>query len=123
VKSVATLISGLPFGRVAPCQGGYLATQGQELLYCYPPVHPYYGEMLYSPLLLVETEAEELLYIHSLDQVVRPKRFYLAEDGRFYAELVVEERASDWKSSFHTPAGALPGAVIRPGLRCSPGAC
>ena len=104
VKSVATLVDGLPFGRVAPCQQGYLATQSQELLYCYPPVHPFYGEMLYSPLMLVEIDPEELLYMHSLDEVVRPKRFYLRAEGRqFHAELVVEERAYDWKPVFHMP--------------------
>jgi hypothetical protein len=108
VKSVGTVIRGLPFGRVAPCQAGYLASQAQELLFCYPPAHTNYGEMLYSPLLLIETGTEELLYVHSLDKVVRPKRFYLrAEDGQFYAELVVEERASDWKPSFHTPRWRL----------------
>jgi hypothetical protein len=124
VKSIATLVDGVTFGRVAPCQQGYLADQGQELLYCYPPVHPYYGEMLYSPLLLIETGPEETLYIHSLDNVVRPKRFYLhaqyrraedrraedrraedlrAEERHFHVELVAEERAYAWEPEFHMP--------------------
>jgi hypothetical protein len=108
VKSIATLVDGLPFGRVAPCQQGYLVDQSRELLYCYPPVHPYYGEMLYSPLLLVEIGSEDLLYMHSLDEVVRPKRFYLrAEEKQFHAEFVVEERAYAWKHMFHMPRWRL----------------
>ncbi len=123
VKSVATLIGWLPFGRVAPCQQGYPGAQSQELLYCYPPVHPYYGEMLYSPLLLVEARPEELIYMHSLDDVVRPKRFYLrAESGYFHVELIAEERAYAWKPIYHMPRWRIARCEAScPGLRCSPG--
>ncbi len=108
VKSIATLMDSLPLGRVGPCQQGFLEGKGQELLYCYPPVHPYYGEMLYSPLILIESAAHELVYIHSLDDVVRPKRFYLRPDGAAYhGEFIVEERAYAWKSSFQTPRWRL----------------
>ena len=61
VKSITALVDGLPLGRVAPCQGGSMPGQPEELLFCYPPVHPFYGEMLYSPLILLESTPGEVL--------------------------------------------------------------
>ena len=108
VKSIATLIDGLPFGRVAPCQGGYPELQSPELLYCYPPVHPYYGEMLYSPLLLIEAAPGELYSVQCLDEVVRPKRFYLrAEGSQYHGEFIAEERAYQWGPTFQAPRWRL----------------
>ena len=108
VKSIATLVDGLPVGRVAPCQAGFLPGQPEELLFCYPPVHPYYGEMLYSPLLLLEVAPGELLYVHCLDKIVRPKRFYLRhQEGSFHGEFISEERASAWSPVFHAPRWRL----------------
>jgi len=104
VKSIAALVDGLPLGRGAPCQQGFLDGEPREILFCYPPVHPYYGEMLYSPLLLLEAAAGDYCYIHCLDNIVRPKRFYLRPQGdSYHAEFIAEERAYAWNPVFHAP--------------------
>ena len=108
VKSIAAIVDGLPLGRVAPCQGGFLPGQPEELLFCYPPVHPFYGEMLYSPLILLESGPGEVMYVHCLDGVVRPKRFYLRlQEGGYHSEFIVEERAYAWNPVFHAPRWRL----------------
>jgi len=104
VKSIAALVDGLPLGRVAPCQAGFPEGTPRELLYCYPPVHPYYGEMLYSPLVLLEAAPGDCLSIACLDPIVRPKRFYFRpQEGATHAEFITEERATAWSPTFHAP--------------------
>lgn len=108
IKSIAALVDGLPRGRVAPCQRDFTDADDEERLFTYPHMPRNYGDTILSPLLLIQPPAGEVLYIHCLDDVVRPKRFYLRPQGDCYhAEFLVEEQAPAWSTEFQAPPWRL----------------
>jgi len=114
IKSIGTIVEGLPRGRVAPCHRGFSDPGDDELLFTYPHMHRNYGGGLYSPLLLIQPPDERTVYVHCLDDAIRPKRFYLRpRDDSYHAEFLVEQRRTAWSTEFETPPWRL-GRCDRP---------
>jgi diadenosine tetraphosphatase ApaH/serine/threonine PP2A family protein phosphatase len=96
VKSVTTIVRGVPRGHVSLGAGGFRDPKDDELLAGYAfgagdlngP-----GGSMSTPLLMIQTPTD-VFYVSSLDDRMRPKRFYLAPGETSYrVEAVYEHDA------------------------------
>ena len=96
VKSVTTIIRGVPRGHVSFGAGGFRDPRDDEMLAGYAfgagDLNGPGGSMA-TPLLMIQT-AGDVFYVSSLDDHMRPKRFYLAPgEGSYRVEAVYEHDA------------------------------
>jgi hypothetical protein len=96
VKSVATIIRGIPRGKISAGGGGSFDPKDNELLFGYP----FSGGDLFggnaaqglgTPLLIVESGEQAFHFVSSLDSRVRTKRFYLQPGEQGYRIEAIHE--------------------------------
>ncbi len=93
VKTVTTIVRGVPRGHVSFGGGGFNDPHDNELLAGYTfgagDLNGPGGSMT-TPLLMIQT-ASDVFYVSSLDDHMRPKRFYLAPgDTSYRVEAIYE---------------------------------
>jgi hypothetical protein len=93
VKTVTTIIRGVPRGKVSFGGGGSFDPKDNELLTGYPfaagDLNGPSGSMN-TPLLMIES-TNDVFFVSSLDHRVRPKRFYLAPGETSYRVEAIHE--------------------------------
>lgn len=107
IKTVTSIIRGAPRGEVSLGGGAFRNSHDDELLAGYPfgggdlngP-----GGSMSTPLLMIKTSAD-VLFISSLDDRVRPKRFYLAPGATSYRVEAIHEHDA-WRNDTRV---AVPG--------------
>lgn len=102
IKSVTAIIRGVPRGHVSFGAGGFTDPRDNEMLAGYPfsggDLHgPGAASGMTTPLLMIQAAPDSVVYVSSLDERVRPKRFYLAPgDASYRVEAVYEHDA--WRN-------------------------
>jgi hypothetical protein len=102
VKTISTLIRGVPRGTLSFGNGAFSDPRDGELLAGYPfgggDLHgPGAANGMTTPLAVVQINPQNFLYISSLDDRVRPKRFYFQPGERSYKVEAVYEH-DGWKN-------------------------
>jgi hypothetical protein len=110
VKSVTTIIRGVPRGHVSFGAGGFRDPRDDEMLAGYAfgagDLNGPGGSMA-TPLLMIQT-LSDVFYVSSLDDHMRPKRFYLAPGETSYrVEAVYEHDAWRDDKKVSVPAWRL----------------
>jgi hypothetical protein len=101
IKTVTTIVRGAPRGQLSFGAGGFTDTRDGESLAGYPfgggDLHgPGAAAGMTTPLLMIQTPSD-VFHLSSLDDKVRPKRFYLAPgDAGYRVEAIYEHDA--WKN-------------------------
>lgn len=97
IKSVTTVVRGLPRGRMAAGTGGFFDPKENEILLGYPWGNG--GRSTDTPLTVIEAGPGEYYAISALNEEVRANRMYFepAENNRYRIELVYENPG--WKHS------------------------
>ncbi|MGH9535796.1 MAG: hypothetical protein ACRD2E_13175 [Terriglobales bacterium] len=97
IKSVTTVVRGLPRGKIAAGSGGFFDPKENEILLGYPWGNG--GRSTDTPLAVIEAGTAEYYYVSALNEEVRANRMYFepAEDDRYRIELVYENPG--WKQS------------------------
>lgn len=99
VKTITTIIRGVPRGQVSFGGGGFTDLRDGESLVGYP----FSGGDLASaggmttPLLMIQPSPNDIVYVSSLDDRVRPKRFYLAPGETSYRVEAIHEH-DGWRN-------------------------
>jgi hypothetical protein len=96
IKTVTTVIRDVPRGQVSFGGGQLSDTRDNELLNAYPfsggDLHgPGAAAGMSTPLAVVQTPADDFLFIEPLDTRVRPKRFYFQPGEKFYRVEAIYE--------------------------------
>ncbi|HTK28681.1 MAG TPA: alpha-amylase family protein [Vicinamibacterales bacterium] len=110
IKAVATIVRGIPRGRISAAGAAFFDPRNDELLFGYPfsggdLFGPQENGSLTTPLMLVQPAEGAILALSSLDDRVRTKRFYFQPgDTAYRAELLVETEGWLETRSFHAPA-------------------
>jgi len=99
IKTVSTIIRGVPRGQVSFGGGGFTDLRDGESLSGYPFGG---GDLnasgsMTTPLLMIQTPANDVVYVSSLDTRVRPKRFYLAPGDTTYRVEAIHEH-DGWRN-------------------------
>ena len=101
IKAVTTVIRNVPRGRISPAGNEPFDPQDNELLFGYPfsggdlfGANTAWG--LTTPLLIVQRAEGECVFVSSLDDRVRAKRFFLQPGEQAYRVEAVFE-AEGWK--------------------------
>jgi hypothetical protein len=110
IKTVTTIVRGVPRGQVSFGGGGFTDLRDGESLFGYPfgggDLNASGG--MTTPLLMIQTPANDVVYVSSLDTRVRPKRFYLAPgDTAYRVEAIYEHDAWRNDKRIETPAWRL----------------
>jgi hypothetical protein len=105
VKSVTTVIRGVPRGRVGFGGGSPAEVGDDELLAGYPfgagDLHgPGAAMAMTTPVVAIEPQAGRCLALSSLDSRVRPKRFYLQPGESGYRIEAIYEH-DGWRNDHH----------------------
>ncbi len=102
IKSITTIVRGVPRGQLSFGGGGFADPRDGESLAGYPfgggDLHgPGAASGMTTPLLMIQTSPGDVVYLSSLDNNVRPKRFYLAPGETTYrVEAIYEHDA--WRN-------------------------
>lgn len=90
VKSITSVVRGIPRGRLSPGSSGFMDPKENEVLLGYPWGNG--GLSTDTPLAVIEAGKQDYYYLSSLNQQVRANRMYFepAEDGMYRIELVYE---------------------------------
>ena len=102
VKAVTTIVRGVPRGQLSLAGGSFSDHRDNEVLGGYPfgagDLHgPGAAAAMVTPLAVVQAGAQEFFYLSSLDDQVRPKRFYFQPgESSYRVELVYEHAA--WRN-------------------------
>ena len=110
IKTITSIVRGIPRGQVSFGAGAFTDLRDGESLVGYP----FGGGDLNSagsmstPLFMVQGSPSEVTYISSLDDRVRPKRFYLAPgESGYRVEAIYEHDAWRNDKRIQTPAWRL----------------
>jgi hypothetical protein len=99
IKTITSIVRGVPRGQVSLGAGGFTDLRDGESLTGYP----FGGGDLNSsgsmgtPLLMVQASPTDFFYLSSLDDRVRPKRFYLAPGESSYKIEAIHEHDA-WRN-------------------------
>jgi hypothetical protein len=99
VKTITSIVRGVPRGQLSFGGGGFADPRDGESLVGYPFGG---GDLnasgsMTTPLLMIQTPPGEVVYVSSLDTRVRPKRFYLAPgEAGYRVEAIYEHDA--WRA-------------------------
>jgi len=105
VKTISTIVRGVPRGQVSLSAGPFADQRDNELLGGYTfgagDLHgPGSAAAMTTPLLMIQASPTDVFYLSSLDERVRPKRFYLAPgDTSYRVEAIYEHDA--WRNDRH----------------------
>jgi hypothetical protein len=102
IKTVTTVIRDVPRGQVSFGGGALSDPRDNEMLAAYPfgggDLHgPGAGNSMTTPLAIVQTAADDFLFIEPLDDKVRPKRFYFQPGEKFYRVEAIYEH-DGWRN-------------------------
>jgi hypothetical protein len=102
IKTVTTVIRDIPRGQVSFGGGPLSDPRDSELLYAYPfsggDLHgPGAAASMSTPLAIVQTPADDFMFIDPLDNHVRPKRFYFQPGEKFYRVEAIYEH-DGWRN-------------------------
>ena len=102
IKTVSTIVRGVPRGQVSTGGGGFADPRDGELLAGYTfgagDLHgPGAAAGMTTPLLMIQVSPTDVFYISSLDDRVRPKRFYLAPGETSYRVEAIYEH-DGWRN-------------------------
>ena len=102
IKTVTTVIRDVPRGQVSFGGGALNDPRDNELLNAYPfgggDLHgPGAANSMSTPLAIVQTAADDFLFIEPLDDKVRPKRFYFQPGEKFYRVEAIYEH-DGWRN-------------------------
>ncbi len=105
IKSVASIVRGVPRGRMAAGSSGFFDMRDNEVLFGYPWGAARQARGTDSPLAVIEAGAGDYFFLSSLMSQVRAHRMYFepAENNLYRAELVYENPG--WQRS-HRLEGA-----------------
>ncbi|HEV8495753.1 MAG TPA: hypothetical protein VGQ56_02760, partial [Gemmatimonadaceae bacterium] len=83
IKAVTSIVRGIPRGQVSFGAGQFSDARDNEMLAGYPfgggDLHgPGSANGMSTPLLMIQPASGDIVFVSSLDDRVRPKRFYLA---------------------------------------------
>ena len=96
IKTITTIVRGVPRGQVSFGGGGFADQRDNESLAGYPfgagDLHgPGSAGGMTTPLLMIQASPTDVFYLSSLDDRVRPKKFYLAPgDTTYRVEAIYE---------------------------------
>jgi hypothetical protein len=102
IKTVTSIVRGVPRGQVSFGAGQFTDARDNELLAGYPfgagDLHgPGSANGMSTPLLMIQAAPDDVAFVSSLDDRVRPKRFYLAPgDSGYRVEAIYEHDA--WRN-------------------------
>jgi len=101
IKSVTTVIRDVPRGRISVGGGQLVDTKDGDLLAGYPfgagDLHNFDVTSMTTPVAVVEAGDRDFRYLTTLDNLVRPKRYYFQAGARaFRIEAVYEHDA--WRN-------------------------
>ena len=109
VKTISTLIRGVPRGQLSFGNGSFFDPRDNEILAGYPfgggDLHgPGSAQGMTTPLAVVQVDAAHFTWISSRDDRVRPKRFYFQPGERSYKVEAIYEH-DGWRTdrSVRTP--------------------
>ena len=102
IKTVTTVIRDVPRGQVSFGGGALSDQKDNELLSAYPfgggDLHgPGAANSMSTPLAIVQTAADDFLFISPLDDKVRPKRFYFQPGEKAYRVEAIYEH-DGWRN-------------------------
>lgn len=109
VKSVATIVRGVPRGKICNALGKFFDPQDGEVLLGYPfAAGGLFGNNaamgMETPLAIIESSEKQIFFISSLDDKVRAKRFYFQPGEKGYrTELVFEKEGWLNEKTIETP--------------------
>lgn len=97
VKSITTVVRGVPRGKMAAGTGGFFDPKENEILLGYPWGNG--GRSTDTPLTVIEAGAKEYYALSALNEQVRANRMYFepAEDNAYRIEMVYENPG--WQKS------------------------
>lgn len=97
IKSVTTIVRGLPRGKIAPGSAGFFDPKENEILLGYPWGNG--GLSTDTPLAIIEAGQKDYYYLSSLNEEVRANRMYFepAENNHYRIELIYENPG--WRHS------------------------
>ena len=110
IKSVTSIVRGVPRGQLSVGGGGFTDPRDGESLVGYPFGG---GDLnasgsMTTPLLMIQPTTGGVFFVSSLDDRVRPKRFYLAPgESRYRVEAIYEHDAWRSDTKLTTPAWRL----------------
>jgi hypothetical protein len=113
IKAVATVVRGVPRGRVSAAGSPFDDRGDHEVLLGYPfsggdLFGPVANQGLTTPLLLVEEAPDRVFFVSSLDHRVRTKRFFLQPGEHAYRlEAIVEAEGWARAERFDVPRWRL----------------
>ena len=102
IKTVTSIVRGIPRGQVSFGAGQFSDARDNEMLAGYPfgggDLHgPGSANGMSTPLLMIQPASGDVVFVSSLDDRVRPKRFYLAPgDSTYRVEAIYEH--DGWRS-------------------------
>jgi hypothetical protein len=101
IKTITTIVRGVPRGQISLGGGGFSDPRDNELLGGYPfgggDLHgPGAAAGMTTPLMMIQTPSD-VVYVSSLDDKVRPKRFYLAPGEAAYRVEAIYEH-DGWRN-------------------------
>jgi hypothetical protein len=102
IKTVTTVIRDVPRGQVSFGAGALTDPRDNELLSGYPfgggDLHgPGAANSMSTPLAVIQTAADDFVFIEPLDDKVRPKRFYFQPGEKFYRVEAIYEH-DGWRN-------------------------
>lgn len=120
IKSIATIVRGVPRGEVSPGAGGFFDPKDNELLFGYP----FGGGDLFiargmdTPLVIVRPNKQSYHFLSVLGDRVRANRFYFQPGEKGYrVEIVFERPGWERENNIQSPvwragqASTLEGAI------------
>jgi hypothetical protein len=113
IKSVTSIVRGIPRGRLSAAAQNFFDPKDNEILMGYP-FHagglfgPATSQYMETPLVVVDAGDGKLTFLSSLDPRVRAKRFYFQPGEKGYrVELVSEKEGWIDEKTFEMPAWRL----------------
>jgi hypothetical protein len=105
IKTITTIVRGVPRGQVSLGGGGFSDPRDNELLagYTFGAGDLHGGQTaagITTPLLMIQAAPNDVFYLSSLDERVRPKRFYLAPGETTYRVEAIYEH-DGWRNDRH----------------------
>ena len=102
VKTVSTLVRGIPRGSLSFGNGGFFDPHDNEILAGYPfgagDLHgPGAAQGMSTPLAVVQSDAQHFTYLSSRDTRVRPKRFFFQAGEHGYKVEAIHEH-DGWRN-------------------------
>ncbi|MEJ2009272.1 MAG: hypothetical protein P8Z30_14140 [Acidobacteriota bacterium] len=120
IKSIATIVRGVPRGEVSPGASGFFDPKDNELLFGYPfgGGDLFIARQIDTPLVIVRPDKQSYYFLSVLGDRVRANRFYFQPGEKGYrVEIVFERPGWERESRIQSPvwragqASSMEGAI------------